>query len=140
MALKVSRVQMWVGGMKDTPGSLAEKLCTLAGAGAQLAFVLARRAPEKPGTGVLFVAPIAGAKQLKAAKKAGLRKSKSVIAVRVEGADKPGLGSKITCALAEAGINLRGLSAAVIGKKFVLHVALDTAKDAAKAARVLKKL
>ena len=43
-------------------------------------------------------------------------------------------------ALAEAGINLRGLSAAAIGKRYVAQLALDTAQDVAKAAAVLKKL
>ena len=138
MALKAKRVQIWVAGMKDKAGALAKKLAGLAEAGAQLEFVLARRAPEKPGKGVVFVAPLRGAKQQAAAKKLKIRKSKSVFAVRVEGPDKPGLGAKITGALGEAGINLRGMSAAVIGKRFVLHLALDSAKDAAKALRVVK--
>ena len=138
--LNAKRVQIWVAGMKDKPGALADKLAGLAKAGAQLEFVLARRAPEKPGTGVVFLAPLRGAKQQAAAKKLKLRKSKSLIAVRVEGADKPGLGAKVTGALADASINLRGMSAAVIGKRFVLHLALDNSKDAAKALRVIKKM
>jgi len=60
--------------------------------------------------------------------------------VRAEGTDKPGLGAKMTQALAEKGINLRGLSAAAIGKRFVAHIAVDKAADATKAVRVLKKL
>ena len=42
--------------------------------------------------------------------------------------------------LAAEGINLRGLSAAVIGREFVVRLALDTSTDAAKAVRILKKL
>jgi len=140
MAVKAKRVQIWVGGMKDKAGELAKKLTGLAEAGAQLEFVLARRAPEKPGKGVVFLAPLRGAKQQAAAKKLKIRKSKSVFAVRVEGTDKPGLGARITGALGEAGINMRGMSAAVIGKRFVLHLALDSAKDAAKALRVVKAM
>jgi len=140
MAVKAKRVQIWVGGMKDKAGALAKKLTGLAEAGAQLEFVLARRAPEKPGKGVVFLAPLRGAKQQAAAKKLKIRKSKSVFAVRVEGTDKPGLGARITGALGEAGINMRGMSAAVIGKRFVLHLALDSAKDAAKALRVVKAM
>ena len=140
MALKVTRLDMWVGGLKDKPGVLARKLGALAETGAQLEFVLARRAPEKPGTGVVFLAPLKGTAQLKAARTLGLRKSKSVHAVRVEGPDKPGLGAKLTQALAAKGINLRGLSAAVIGKRFVLHLALDRSADASKAIRALKKV
>jgi hypothetical protein len=37
----------------------------------------------------------------------------------------------IAAALADAGLNVRGLSAAAIGKTFVTHVALDSAADAA---------
>jgi predicted amino acid-binding ACT domain protein len=60
--------------------------------------------------------------------------------VRVSGGDKPGRGADIAQTLAENGVNLRGLSGAVIGRKFVVHLALDTAADATEAVRVLKKL
>ena len=138
MALKASREDVWVAGIQDRPGGLARKLGALAGAGAQLGFVFARRAPDKPGTGVVFVTPVAGAAQVSAAEKAGFHKSKSLHSVRVEGLDQPGLGAKMTKKLAAKGINVRGFSAAVIGKRFVLHLALDSAADAAKAMRVLK--
>ena len=67
-------------------------------------------------------------------------KTDSLHTVRIEGADKKGEGSKITQALAEKGLNLRGLSAAAINKKFVAHLALDTAADVAKAVRALQAL
>jgi predicted amino acid-binding ACT domain protein len=140
MALKVSREDTWVAGIEDRPGSLAGKLDALARAGAQLEFLIARRAPEKPGTGVVFLTPVGGAKQLEAAKKAGFRKSEHLHSVRIEGQDKPGLGAKLTRTLAAEGINLRGLSAAVIGKSFVAYLALDTAGDANKAAEILKRM
>jgi len=140
MALNVRRVDVWVGSIEDRPGGLAEKLQALADAGAQLEFVIARRAPEKPGTGVVFLTPLKGTRQLKAAKAAGLKKSKSLRSVRVMGPDKPGMGAKITAALAEAGINLRGLSAAAIGRRFVMHIAVDKPADATKAMRILKAL
>ena len=140
MALKVSRVDVWVASIEDRPGGLAEKLVALAEAGANLEFVIARRAPDKPGTGVVFITPIKGAAQVRTAKKAGFAKSKSLHSIRVEGPDKPGQGAKITQALAAKGINLRGLSAAAIGRKFVAHLALDTAAAAVKAARALKAL
>jgi hypothetical protein len=140
MALKVSRVDTWAAAIVDQPGGLEGKLDALAKAGANLEFVIARRAPEKPGTGVVFVTPIKGAKQAKAAKAAGFRKTQSLNAVRVEGPDKPGQGARIAHALAIAGLNLRGLSAAAIGKRFVAHIALDTPADAAKAMRLLEAL
>ena len=140
MALDVTRVDVWAAGMEDRPGGLSEKLCALAEAGAELQFVMARRAPDKPGTGVVFVTPLEGAAQTQAAKKAGFHKTKSLHSVRVQGADKPGMGAKITQALAAKGINLRGLSAGVIGKRFAVYLALDSAPDAAKAIRALKAM
>ena len=140
MAMKVSRMDVWVASMKDYPGAAADKLAALAAAGANLAFVIARRSPEKPGTGVMFLTPLKGGKQLAAAKKANFRKTKSLHSVMVEGPDKPGLGAKLTCALAEAGINLRGLSAASIGKRCIVYFAFDKAVEAATATRLLKKL
>ena len=140
MAMDVSRVDVWVAGMKDKPGALADKLAALADAGANLAFVLARRAPDKPGTGVVFLAPLSGRKQLAAGKKAGFHKSRSLHSVRAQGPDKPGLGARMTQALADAGINLRGLSATTIGRRCTVYFAFDTSADAAKAARLLKKL
>ena len=53
MKLEVTRVEVWIASMKDTPGALAAKLAPLSQAGADLEFVFARRSPEKPGTGVV---------------------------------------------------------------------------------------
>jgi hypothetical protein len=123
----------------DRPGGLAGKLRALADGRANLEFVIARRAPDRPGTGVAFVTPVAGAAQ-RAAKQAGFAKTATLHTVRIQGPDKPGEGARIAAALAEAGLNMRGFSAAAIGRAFVAHVALDSAADAAKAVRVLKKL
>jgi len=140
MALKTEKVDTWVAALEDKAGNLATKLGALSKAGASLGFVLARRAPDKPGTGVVFVSPISGAAQGKAAEQAGFRKTRSLHALRVEGADRKGEGARIARALAEKGLNLRGLSAATIGKKFVAHIAVDTSADVAKAARALRAL
>ena len=140
MAMKAQRIDTWAAGMQDKPGALAEKLDALAAAGANLEFVIARRTPDKPGSGVVFVTPIKGAKQTAAAKKAGFMKSTGLHAVRIDGTDKKGQGAAITRVLADNGINLRGLSAAAIGNRFVAHIALDQTADASKAIRLLKKL
>ena len=140
MKFNVSRTDVWAASIEDRPGGLAGKLAALAEAGANLEFIIARRSPEKPGKGVVFVTPVKGAKALKAAKAAGFEKADSMHSLRVEGTDQPGRGARISGALAEAGVNLRGLSGAVIGRNFVAHLALDTAQDATKAAGILKKL
>jgi predicted amino acid-binding ACT domain protein len=76
----------------------------------------------------------------RAAQEAGFKRSENIHGIRLEGTDKPGLGAKIARTLAEAGINFRGMQASVIGKNFLSFVALDSAEDAAKAVKALRKL
>jgi hypothetical protein len=140
MKLDISRVDVWAASIKDRPGGLAQKLDTLAQAGADIEFLIARRAPEKPGSGVVFVTPIKGAKQTAAARKAKFSKTKSLHALRIAASNKSGLGARLTSELGQAGINLRGLSGAAIGKRAVLHLAFDSAADAGKAARLIKRI
>ena len=140
MALKVSRVDTWAATIEDRPGGLARKMKALAEGGANLDMVVARRTPERPGEGVVFVAPVKGVRQSRAATQAGFTRAEAMHTVRAEGPDKPGLGARITEALAQAGVNLRGLSAAAIGKKCVVYLAVDTADAAARAAAVMKKI
>jgi len=140
MTLKLDRVDTWLVTIKDKSGGLAAKLAKLADAGVNLEFIISRRSPDKPGRGVVFVTPIKGPAQIRAAKKAAFRKSKRLHTIRAEGTDKPGLGAKITGAIADEGISLRGFSAAAIGRKFVCHIALDKSEDATKVRRILKKI
>jgi len=140
MKLKVTRVVVWAADIEDRPGGLADKLRALAKAGANLDFILARRAPESPGMGVVFVAPLKGEKQMKAASEAGFLKTEIMHAVRVDGTNRPGFGSEIAGALAAGGISLRGFSATAIGKRFVGYLALDGTDDSAKAIRALRRL
>jgi len=88
----------------------------------------------------MFVTPVKGAKAVKAAQEAGFGKPESIHSVRIEGGDKPGLGSKIARALGNAGVSFRGVSAVAVGKKFISYIACDSAEDAARAIAVLKKL
>ena len=140
MALEVKQVMVWAASIPDKPGGLAAKLDALHKAGANLEFVVSRRAPDKPGTGVVFVAGIQEGQQAEAGKAAGFATTDSLHSVRIAGPDAPGLGAKITLALAAAGINLRGLSAAALGGKMVCYLAVDTDADAKKAAEVAQGL
>ncbi len=139
MAYEIKKVDVWAGEIEDRPGGLADKLNALSSAGANFEFLVSRRAPDKPGTGVFFVTPIKGAKVKNAAQQAGLSTTDSLHSVRVEGADRAGLGMKMTRALADAGINLRGVSAAALGRRAVTYFAFDSAADADNAIRILKK-
>ena len=139
MPYSIRKVDVWAAEIYDRPGGLIGKLEALAKAGASLEFIIARRAPDKPGKGVVFLTPVRGAKQTGAAINAGLGTTDSLHSVRVEGPDRPGLGTKMTRALADAGINLRGLSAAALGRKSVAYFAFDSADDAANAIKLLRK-
>jgi hypothetical protein len=140
MTLKVSRVDLWTVSIDDRAGGTADKLEPLSNAGANFEFVFARRTPEQPGRGMLFVTPVKGAKVVQAAQAAGFIKPENIHPVRIEGANKPGVTAKVALALANAGISFRALSATGIGSKFVSYAALDTAEDAAKAVSLLKRL
>jgi hypothetical protein len=138
-AYTIKKVEVWAGEIADRPGGLASTLAGMQAAGSNIEFVVARRAAEKPGTGVVFVTPIKGAKQKAAAQQAGLSTSEGLHSVRVEGPDRAGLGAKMTDALGAAGINLRGISAAALGRRAVSYFAFDSAADADNAVRILKK-
>ncbi|HVM48136.1 MAG TPA: hypothetical protein VMU04_08915 [Candidatus Acidoferrum sp.] len=140
MKLSISRTDVWAATVDDRPGAVAEKLEALSAAGVNLAFIIARRAPEQRGSGVLFVTPVKGVRQVRAAEGAGFQRTSSLHSLRVEGEDKPGLGASMTKALAAGRINLRGLSAAAMGNRSVTYLALDSDTDAARAASILKKI
>ncbi len=72
MGFKLDRVHVWSGEVADRAGGVASKLSALAQAGVNLEFVFTQRRPEKPGTGVLFVAPVSGPEAVRAAKAAGM--------------------------------------------------------------------
>ena len=140
MALKVRRVDVYAAPVDNKPGGAAEKLNILAAAGAYLETVYATRNADLPSGAMMAVSPLKGSEQIKAAREAGFIKVEDAFLVRVEGTDRKGRGAEITQALADARLNLAGLSAAVIGKKFVCYIMLDTEAAAKKAMRVLKKL
>jgi len=50
------------------------------------------------------------------------------------------VAAKLATALAGAGLNLHGLSAAVIETRFVVYIGLDSAADADRAVEVLRAL
>jgi hypothetical protein len=139
MAYSIKKVEVWAGEVADRPGGLADKVEALNLAGANLEFIIARRSADNPGTGVVFVTPVKGAKQKRSAQVNGLATTDSLHSVRVEGPDKAGLGATMTKALADAAINLRGLSAAALGRRGVSYFAFDSAADADRAVRVLRK-
>jgi hypothetical protein len=140
MDLIAERVDVWAASIRDEVGGLGQLLAGLRDAGADLDFVLARRTAEEPGMGVAFVTPLRGDVEMAAAADLGFNVSRSVHSVRVEGDNAPGVAADMTEALAAAGLNLRGFSAAVIGPRFIAYIGLDSSEDAARAVEVLQQL
>mgnify|MGYP001189115005 FL=1 len=139
MNLIVERVDVWAAAIRDEPGGLAKILSGLKDAGADLDFIIARRALEQPGKGVVFVTPLRGDAEVRAASTLGFNVTSSLKSLRVEGDNKPGVAAVLTEKLAAAGINLHGFSAAVIGARFIIYISFDSSEDAASAEAILKK-
>jgi hypothetical protein len=140
MGFKLDRVHVWSGEIADQAGGMASKLALLAQAGANLEYIFTRRQPDKPGTGVLFIAPVSGAVQVRAARSAGLSETFNPVVLRVEGDNEAGLGHRLTQQWALAGISLQGLTMTVLANKFVGYAAFDTVQDANRAAQILADL
>lgn len=138
MELLVEHVDVWAATIQDQPGGLAQLLGALRDAGASLQSIIARRAPEAPGNGVVFVTPLHTDQEIAAAAQVGFNVTHTLHSVRVTGRDRPGIAAELTQKLAEAGINLRGFSASVIGAQFVAYVAVDSLQAANQAMEVLK--
>ncbi len=140
MGFRLDRIQVWSCEIPDRPGGMASKLAPMAEAGANLEFILTRRQPNKPGTGILYVASVSGPGPVRAARAVGLVEAKNPVVLRVEGDNQSGLAHRLTQQWAMAGINLQGLTMSVLGGRFVGYAAFDTVDDANRAAQILADL
>ena len=140
MGFKLDRVHLWAGEVADKAGGTAAKLAALAQAETNLEFVFTQRLPNKPGTGILYVAPITGSAQVKAARAAGLSEVHDPVVLRIEGDNQAGLASRVTQQWALASISFHELTMAVVADKFVGYAAFDTVADANRAAAILGDL
>jgi hypothetical protein len=139
MELSVERIDVWAAAIDDKPGGLAKVLSVLRDAGVDLQFIVARRTPETSGKGVVFVAPLEGDSAIRAATQVGFSVTPSLHSVRVMGLDELGIIAQLTQMLADGGINLRGVSAAVLGTQFIAYLAVDSLGDAEKAIDILQR-
>jgi len=93
MDLPVEHVDIWAASIQDKPGALATVLAELRESGADLQFIIARRAPEAPGKGVVFVTPLQGDREIAAAAQLGFNVTRTVRSVRVMGPDRRGIAA-----------------------------------------------
>lgn len=140
MGFKLDRVHVWSCEVPDRAGGMASKLAPLAEAGANLEFIFTRRQPNRPGTGILYVAPVTGPGAVRAARATGLSEVQNPVVLRVEGDNQAGLAHRLTQQWAAAAISLQGLTISVIGSKFVGYAAFDNSDDANRAAQILADL
>lgn len=140
MDILVGREEVWAASIEDKPGALAEMLSVLAEAGADLDFIIVRRSPEKPGTGVVFVTPLRGDREWKAATELGFSVTSKLHSVRVEGPNQKGIVARMAKAIGDAGINLRGMSGAAIGTGFVAHFGVDSVEDEKAVIKLLSEM
>lgn len=136
MAFTVRAVEVFVADVRNRPGMLARVLEALRNAQANLEFVIARRITED--TSRIFVAPLKGIAQRRAAADVGMVPAVGLHTVRIEGPDRAGLAADLSRALAAAEINLRGMSAATIGRKSVIYLAFESQPDADQGTRVVR--
>ncbi len=137
MAYSVKPVEVWAGDIRNKPGMLARTLEALTLAGAELEFIVARRLTENSSR--VFVAPLKGKRQRQAADAVGLVPATGMFSIRVEGPDRGGLGADICRAVADVGLNIRGFSAAALGKKMVNYLAFSSESEALAASKALRK-
>ena len=140
MAFQMHKVQVWTGEIPDRVGAAAAKLELLARAGADLEFVFTRPIPAKPDSVAIFLAPINGPDQVRAAQMAELSPARDLFMLCVEGDNRPGLGYQIMSQLAIAGINLRGISISSLGRRFAAYLAFDSADAVTHAVQLLAGL
>jgi hypothetical protein len=138
MPFEITMVDVWTAELEDRPGALAEKMEALQRASANLEFVILRPSADvMANTGLLFVAPVVGAAQCRAAEDVGLRKATSQHALRIVGPDRPGLVAGIARLLADARINISALWASALGEQSALYIRFDSNADAKRAAQLL---
>ncbi len=135
----VEQVNVWSASLMDKPGGLSNILKCLDDAGVDLDFIIARRAPDEPGKGVVFISPLQGDREVRAASTLGFAISNSIAAVRVEGQNEPGAAARLTDLIADAEINMRGFSGAVVGGRYIAYIGFDSPGDAKKAASIIQE-
>ena len=138
MAVKVKLITLWRREVDNRPGALAETVAPLSRAGANLQVLMGYRHPGD-ARATIELSPVSGKKATAAAQQAGLSAS-GTPTLFVEGDDRPGLAHAIARSLADAGINLRGISISALGGRFSAYLAFDNADVATLALQILANL
>src|SRR4029453_9173451 len=91
LPIRIRPITLWRAEEDNQPGALDQTLEPLATARANLQIVMGYRLPGDRVRAAIEVSPVAGARATSAAEAAGLSGA-GISALRVEGANRPGLG------------------------------------------------
>jgi hypothetical protein len=138
MAVTVKPIELWRVEVENRPGVLANILQPLAQSGVDLQVLMGYRFPNDETRAAIEVYPITGRKATTAARDAGLSPS-GIPTLLVEGDNRPGLGSVLGQALADAGINIAFVVTQVIGRKYSAVFGFASDADARRGSSVIKK-
>jgi hypothetical protein len=138
MAVNVKKIALWRSEVANRPGTLAGALTPLAVAGADLKVVMAYRFPGDETRSAIELYPVTGRRAQAAARSAGLSES-GIPTLLVDGDDRPGTGSAIASAIAEAGINVAFFLAQVVGRRYAAVIGFDSEADAKKAVSLIRR-
>jgi hypothetical protein len=140
MPLNIRKIQVWSGEIPDLVGAAAAKLEHLNRADVDLQFVFTRPHPRNPDMGLIFLAPIVGSEQIKAAYGVGLAPALDAAMLYIQGPNQPGMGYMLMSELAVARIPLQGLSISAAEGYFGAYLAFNNPDDASQAIQVLAML
>lgn len=139
MAVAVKRITLWRTEVENKPGMLAQTLEPLAGAGADLHVVMGYRIPGQETRAVIELYPVTGKKITAAAQSAGLSEA-LLPALLVQGDNEPGLGHRLSKAIADAGVNLSFLVAQVLEGRYSAVMGFETEEDLKKVSTIVRKV
>ena len=138
MAVTVKPITLWRKELQDRPGALADSLAPLTEATVDVQILMAYRFPGEPDRAAVELFPVTGKRATTAADQAGFGAS-DIPALLVEGDDSPGLGHRLSRAIADAGINLDFVVAQVMGRKFSAVFGFADGQGARSAVSIIKK-
>lgn len=139
MAVKITRVELWQTEVRNRPGELAAVLEPLAQSGADLKVVMKHGVPGRSSRATVEIFPGRGRRAAVAARKAGFSVSPTPVLL-VEGANRRGLAYAVANTIAWAGINVRFLSAQVVGQKYSALLGFKTDADARQAGTLIRRV
>ena len=140
MSFRISRVEVWSAEVPDRPGHRGRHPGRARPDRADLKYLFTRPHPSRPDCTVIYLAPVAGPEQERAARSVGLAPAPDTPMLCVEGDNHPGMASQVMGWLAVAGINLRGLSISALGDRFAAYLAFDSPASATSAQQVLASM